>query len=168
MLSRLSVKRWLVLAVAFSAAGAPMCSQAQKNLHKRDVRAEVERVDRQWHDAELANDTTAMEKLLADDYLGVMASGHLITRAQQLQRMYTRQMEIRQLQFSDVKVKLLGGNAAIVTSLVQLDATMDGRAMQGMYRATRTYQRVPGTGWKLVYFNATRVRGEDAGGAPGH
>ena len=131
---------------------------ARHQHNKRDLRAEVEAVDKQWREAELNNDAVAMEKLLSDDYVGVTASGRVLTKAQQLDRMRSRESDIKRLDLSDVKMKLAGNNVAIVTSTVDLDATLDGRHVHGQFRTIRVYQRGPGGLWRVTNFEVTPAR----------
>lgn len=151
-------RRVLIAAAALAILAPVAPAFPARNPHKRDTRAEVEAVDQQWRTAELANDTVAMDKLLSEDYLGVTAGGRVMTKVQQLDHMRNRQSELDRLEFSDVKVKLLGMNAAIVTSLAELDGTIDGRPIHGQFRSLRAYRHVPGAGWKIVNSQATPLR----------
>jgi ketosteroid isomerase-like protein len=64
---------------------------------------------------------------------------------------------LTQLDTSDVKIKI-NGSTAIVTSLVQVEGTLDGTALRGRYRYTRIYQRLPNGAWKVTNFETTRIR----------
>ena len=153
MLFRFGSKRFAVLCAALLAF-ASMAAHASHVAHRRDTRAEVLATDKLWRTAELTNDTTAMEKLLSDDYVGITAGGRVLTKAQQLDRMRTRQTEMTRLDVSDMKVRLVG-SVAIVTSLTELDGTIDGRVTHGQFRSIRVYQRVSSGNWKIINFEAT-------------
>jgi ketosteroid isomerase-like protein len=127
------------------------------NRHKRDMRAEVEAADVAWRDAELSNDAAAIDRILSEDYLGITGTGQVVTKAQQLERVRSRQMQISHLQITDVKIKLLG-RTAVLTSRAELDGSIDGHPYTGMFRSTRVYQRTPAGVWKLTSFEATRIR----------
>ena len=160
------LRRWLtVAAIATAVAGPALALGPHRPRIKRDVRAEVEAVDQQWRKAELANDTSTMDKLLADDYLGVTAGGRMVTKEQQLDRMRSRQTDITRLDFSDVKVRLLDQAAAIVTSTAELQGTIDGHPVHGRFRSIRVYHRVAPEVWKLISFEATQMRPD--GSMPG-
>lgn len=126
--------------------------------HKRkDVyREQVEQMEQAWRAAQLANDVSAMDKLLSDDYIGITMSGQVVTKMQQLDRMRNRQLVLTRIDLDDVKVKLIG-TTAIVTSLVNIDGTMDGQNIHGTYRYTRVYTHLPSGSWKITNFEATRV-----------
>lgn len=140
---------------ALSAHAGPGLFQG-KVRHKRDVRAEVEAVDRRWVVAESTNDADAMEKLLSEDYLGISGNGQVLTRTQLLDRMRARTTTVKITDMQDTKVKLLG-TTAIVTSQATLDGNFEGHPAHGRFRSTRVYKRVAGT-WQLTSFEATPER----------
>ena len=61
-----------------------------------------------------------MDKLLSDDYLGITATGEVLTKTQQLDRMRDRKFVLTKLDISETKIKLVG-NIAIVTCLAQVE-----------------------------------------------
>ncbi len=132
---------------------------AQRRERKRVERVEIRVMESQWRDAQLSEDIPAMDRLLSDDFLGITAAGQVVTKAQQLDRMRSRQIAITKLDIADTKIKI-SGNLAVVTSLARLDGTSNGAPLRGAFRYTRVYQRSPGTGWKITNFEATRVPSE--------
>lgn len=137
---------------------------AQHHERKRVERVEILSLEEKWRQAQLSDDTGAMDKLLSDEFLGVTAAGQVVTKLQQLDRMRTRSLDIHQLDLSDTKIKI-SGNLAVVTSLARIEGTADGSPLHGAYRYTRIYQRQPGDGWKITNFEATHV-GRNGGGPP--
>jgi len=123
----------------------------------RTMRDQIEALETQWKKAILANDTETMDHLLSEDYLGITASGQVVTKPQQLDRMRSHNISITSLDVSDVKIKLISQHAAIVTSLAQVEGSNEGRSLHGSFRYTRVYQRIPNDGWKITSFEATRV-----------
>ncbi len=144
-------------------ATLPVC--AQRHERKRTERAEILKLEEAWREAQVTDDIGAMDKLLSDEFLGVTAAGQVVTKLQQLDRMRTRRIDIKRIDLSEAKVKI-SGNLAVVTSLAQLDGTSDGASLRGAYRYTRVYQRVPGAGWRITSFEATRVGGPAGAGSP--
>jgi ketosteroid isomerase-like protein len=147
--------RTLILALLVALVSVPM--YAGPHHGSRTMRDQIEALETQWKKAILANDTDAMDNLLSDDYLGITASGQVVTKPQQLDRMRTRNFALTSLEVSDVKIKLISQHAAIVTSLAQVEGTNEGHPMHGAFRYTRVYQRIPNDGWKITSFEATRV-----------
>ena len=146
--------RWVAAIMLVSFASPLVCGQHRE--HKRTERAEIASLEAEWRQAQLSDDVPMMDRLLSDEFLGITAAGHVVTKVQQLGRMRTRQLAIDRLDLSDTKIKI-SGNLAVVTSLAQVDGTSDGRPLRGAFHYTRVYQRVPGDGWKITNFEATRV-----------
>ena len=138
-----------------------LCAQKSPIHHKRKhlEREQIVALEQQWQQAMLANDVSAMDNLLSDDYLGISATGEVFTKVQQLDHMRDRQFVITGLETSDRKIKLVG-DIAIVTSLAQVDGTIDGQTLHGLYRYTRVYQRLPGGIWKITNFEGTPITHE--------
>ena len=118
---------------------------------------QVEKLEETRRIAQLNADVDVMDKLLSDDYVGITMNGMVVTKAQQLDRMRNRSLVISRIVLDDVKVKLIGTTTAVVTSLAEVDGTNDGTPMQGKYRYTRVYTRLPSGTWKITNFEATRV-----------
>ena len=131
---------------------------AQRREHKRAERAEIMQLEAEWQQAQISDNIPAMDRLLAEDFLGITAGGQVVTKAQQLDRMRTRQIELRRLDISDDKIKI-SGKLAVVTSLAQMEGSMEGHPVNGSFRSTRVYQWSYATGWRIASFEATRVPG---------
>ena len=138
-------------------AGSAQAQRAGKQPHgKRAIEHHVERLEEQWRQAQLANDTATMEKLLADDFIGITADGLVNTKEQQVQRIRTRDLALTKIDIAEMKVKV-AGPVAIVTSLVNVEGMSHGVPMSGFYRYTRVYQQQTNGAWKITNFEATRI-----------
>ena len=137
-------------------------------LHERkhDAKRQVEALEDEWRQAELSGDIATMDKLLADDYIGISMSGQVNTKTQQLDRMRTHKLVLTKIDIGETQVKLVGA-IAIVTSRAAVEGSDDGTAIQGTYRYTRVYQRRPSGDWKITSFEVTRVPGQSDRGS-GH
>lgn len=148
--------RIAVLLLVCAVAVAPIL-HAQKNQHHEHKHLEREQIvalEKQWQQAALADDVATMDKLLSDDYLGITASGEVLTKAQQLDHMRDKKLVLTQLQPSELKIKLIG-HIAIVTSLARVEGSSDGDTLHGDYRYTRVYQRMANGSWKITSFEVT-------------
>ena len=146
--------RWLFVVVIATLTSGEV--PAQHHERKRVERAEIATLEQEWRHAQLSENIPEMDHLLSDEFLGVTASGEVVTKVQQLDRMRTRAMDITRLDLADTKIKI-SGNLAVVTSLARLDGTSMGHPLSGYFRYTRVYQRNSGDGWKITNFEATRV-----------
>ena len=117
-------------------------------------------MEEKWKDATVKGDVTAMDHLLAEDFVGISWTGEVNTKDMQLDRLRNRTLVVRKMELSDSKIKIVGP-VAIVTSRAEIDATSDGRDATGAYRYTRVYQRTPAGTWKITSFEATRIPNPD-------
>jgi ketosteroid isomerase-like protein len=154
---------WSVAVVVTAAgfAASPAWAMHVPPLHalherKHDAKRQVEALEEKWRAAQLAGDISAMDNLLSDDYIGISMTGQVHTKAQQLDRARAHKFTLTRLDLGDMQVKLVG-SIAIVTSRAEVQGINDGTPVEGTYRYTRVYQRLPGGDWKITSFEATRV-----------
>jgi ketosteroid isomerase-like protein len=157
---------WVVLAATVFAL--PMLADGPHPKRKDQYKHQVEKLEEAWRIAQLNGDVEAMDKLLSDDYVGITMTGQVVTKMQQLDRMRNRITVLTKIKLDDVKVKLIGSTAAIVTSLAEVDGTSEGAVMHGNFRYTRVYLRLPSGAWKITNFEATRVGLPPSGGRHSH
>ena len=93
------------------------------------------------------NDVAALEKIYADDYTVVTATGDVQTKAQRLEAMKAGDLKFSGVAFTDVKVRTYGDTAvAIATSTGT--TTMKGAAADASYRVTFVANKGK-DGWRL-------------------
>src|SRR5271170_4326140 len=162
---RLVPSAMLLSAIAMGWSAPAFCAAWNQPLHekKHAARRQVEALEEQWRQAQLSGDVATMDKLLSDDYIGISITGQVNTKMQQLDRMRTHKFVLNKLQLGEMPVKLIG-SIAIVTSRAQVEGTNEGVAVQGTFRYTRVYQRLPSGVWKITSFEATRVPGSRESG----
>jgi ketosteroid isomerase-like protein len=131
-------------------AGSP---KAQKHESRR----EIDQLEDAWREAVMKSNTAEMDKLLADDYLAITASGTLQTKEQALANLRAGRTRFKTLDISDRKVRFYG-TTALVTSLAEVQGTTSDGEMSGSYRYTRVYVRDPQGTWKIVSFEASKIR----------
>jgi ketosteroid isomerase-like protein len=150
----------LLTAIVMGASAPAFCANWNEPLRekKHDAKRQVEALEEQWRQAQLAGDVAVMDKLLSDDYIGITMTGQVNTKSQQLDRMRMHKIALTKLDLGDRQVKLIG-SIAIVTSRAEVEGTNEGAPVKGTYRYTRVYQRLPSGGWKITSFEATRVPG---------
>jgi ketosteroid isomerase-like protein len=149
-----------VLAVSAGAAqstGASAQHAGPPRPHKHERRHEIDRLEDQWRDALMTSNTAQMEKLLADDYLAITASGTLQTREESLASMRAGQIHFATLDISDRKVRFYG-TTALVTSLAEVQGSTPDGDLSGSYRYTHVYVRDAQGAWKIASFEASRIR----------
>jgi ketosteroid isomerase-like protein len=127
--------------------------------HHDSAHKEIEALELDWRQAQLSNNVGEVDRLLADDYLGISANGTLETKADELTRRRSGTLHITQLDLSDIKVRIYG-DTAVVTSRADLVGKSGDRDISGRFRYTRVYSNRQGQ-WRIVSFEASRVSGEE-------
>jgi len=142
----------LVLAVCANSLYA-----GQQKPKKRDNRHEIEQLEEAWRNAALKSDTNAMSTLLADDYIAITSSGTLQTKAEALASLRSGRVHFTALDVSDRKLRFYG-KTALVTSKANVKASNGSSDLTGSFRYTRVYVLNPQGQWKVVSFEASRIR----------
>jgi ketosteroid isomerase-like protein len=150
----------IMVAVLALAAGAgatvPQTATPKAQKQKHEIRHEIDQLEDAWRQAALSSNTAAMEKLLADDYLAITASGTLQTKDQSLANLRAGKMHFTTLELSDRKVRFYG-TTALVTSLAEVQGSTGDGELSGSYRYTRVYARDAQGAWKIVSFEASKI-----------
>jgi len=148
----------LMLAPMF--AQAPSAKPAKPGMpraQKHESRHEIDQLEETWREAVLKSNTAGMEALLADDYMAITPSGTLQTKEQALASLRSGRVHFKTLNISDRKVRFYG-TTALVTSLAQVEGTAGEGSISGSFRYTRVYVRDAHGKWKIVSFEASRIR----------
>jgi ketosteroid isomerase-like protein len=124
---------------------------------KHESRHEIDQLEDDWRQAVLKSNTTAMDSLLADDYMAITASGTLQNKDQALANLRAGATHFVTLDLSDRKVRFYG-TTALVTSRAQVTGATPEGDLTGSYRYTRVYVRDARGKWKIVSFEASRIR----------
>lgn len=98
-----------------------------------------------------------MNSLLADDYMAITAYGTVQTRDEALANLRSGRWHVVSLDLYDRKVRFYG-RTALVTSTADVEGTSPDGNISGSYRYTRVYVRDLQGSWKIVSFEASRIR----------
>jgi ketosteroid isomerase-like protein len=142
----------LFLAVCATAlhAGIPR-SQKHENRHV------IDQLEDAWRNAVLKADVATMDALLADDYIAITPSGTLQTKEQTLTNLRFGTTRFVRIELSDRKVRFYG-TTALVTSRAEVTGSNAEGEISGSYRYTRVYVHDLRGSWKIVSFEASRIR----------
>lgn len=147
----------MLLPILMLSVWTPLLHAGRPGAQKHERRHEIDRLEEAWRTAVLNGNTTAMEALLADDYMAITASGTLQTKDQALANLRSGRTHIKSLDISDRKVRVYG-TTAVVTSLAEVQGTNAEGDFTGSFRYTRVYVRDVQGKWKIVSFEASRIR----------
>ena len=143
----------LTTGVAQSKANRPGMPRAERH----ESRQEILQLEQKWKDAVIARNVAAMDDLLSDDYIGITSSGTLESKEQTLANLKNGILSLRSIDMSDRKVRFYG-TTAVVTSKAEVSGNGEDGNLTGNYRYTRVYVRDPKGGWRVVSFEASRIR----------
>jgi ketosteroid isomerase-like protein len=146
---------WLAPHLPAQALSAPQAGMHRAEKH--ESRHEIDQLEETWRKAILNADISALDALLADDYMAITASGTLQTREETLNRLRSGRLHFSTLDLFDCKVRFYG-TTALVTSRATVIGTSPDGPMEGNFRYTRVYVRNKTGVWKIVSFEASRIR----------
>lgn len=135
-------------------------SWALPHREKSEIHKEIEALEEQWRLATVTNNIGEMNRLLADDYVGITSNGTVENKQQAVAQRSAGTVRITRLEITDMHVRVFG-DTAVVTSQAQLEGTNGTSDISGQYRYTRVYTRRLGQ-WKIVSFEASRMHDFDA------
>jgi ketosteroid isomerase-like protein len=147
----------LVLALAVCATALPA---GQPRGLKHENRHEIEGIETAWRNAVLKGDTSVLEGLMADDYMAITSSGTLENKEQALANMRNGAVHFKSMVFSERKLRFYG-TTALVTSRAEVSGKTADGDVSGNYRYTRVYVRDKEGKWKIVSFEASKIRDPD-------
>jgi hypothetical protein len=147
---------WISLvAVAMLAALAVTKAQTGGNS---DALAAVTKLENETVKADLANDKTFYEKVLADDWTGGDSGGTWFTKAEVLKMMDDPEHnKTNSEKISELKVRAYGNNTAVATYKDTYDSLIKGEHRTRTVIATDTFVKIGGE-WKAVAGHASQAK----------
>lgn len=155
-ISRRNLAPIVLFLLALPILGAPR-AHGMPGVQRHELRNEIYQLENAWRNAILKSDTAAMDSLLSDDYIAITASGTLQTKDETLASMRSGRLRITHLRISDRKLRFYG-HTALVTSIAQVEGVNANGSINGHFRYTRVYVRNARGEWKIVSFEASRIR----------
>ena len=144
------MKHTLVIAVMMLAATS--IALGQKHSTKRDQRRTVEqairRLDDQRIQAQVHADATALDRIYADDFIGVGPSGTVRTKPQVIADFTSGDLKFQSITTDEIQVRVYG-NTAVETGLSTMTGQDKGKDVPRDTRFTRVWVKQRGR-WRLV------------------
>jgi ketosteroid isomerase-like protein len=153
-------RRNCLSAVLLFLALGPCIAQAKSGMpraERHESRHEIDQLEQTWRDAIIHRNVQALDGLLAEDYIAIGANGMLQSKEQTLENLKSGSVRFNSIEVSDRKVRFYG-ETALVTSRAEVSGATPEGDMTGSYRYTRVYVRDPHGDWKIVSFEASRIR----------
>ena len=125
--------------------------------HHDGTHKKIEGLELEWRQAQVTNNVAELDRLLADDYLGISANGTLETKADELTKRRGGSFHTAHINLSGIKVRIYG-DTAVVTSKADVVGNNGDRDISGRFRYTCVYSDRLGQ-WRIVSFEASRISG---------
>ena len=111
----------------------------------------------QYRTALTNKDTAALEKIWADDYTFINASGTVVTKAERLANLKSGATSLDTIVTDpDMKIQIYGDDVAVAINRVTLKGQYSGKATSGQFQSSIVFVKMP-TGWQLVCNQITPV-----------
>jgi ketosteroid isomerase-like protein len=134
------------MALLSFAVGQPATPPESENgKSEKEVREMIEK----YRTALVQRDVSALEKIWADDYVFVNASGEVVTKAQRLANVKSGATKLESINKEENIAVRVYQNSAVATSRVAIKGKYGGQSTSGQYRSTHVWVKSP-TGWQLV------------------
>ncbi len=141
-----------IFAIAVVAFSAASIASGQEQGAIRDPRSEVEQVIRKLDNerikAQIHADAAALERIYADDFIGVGPSGTVRTKPQVISDFTSGDLRFQSITTDDVRVRVYG-NAAVETGRSTMNGQDKGKPVPPDNRFTRVWVKQQGR-WRLV------------------
>ena len=140
----------------------PVNSNSGDAVDTASIEAELLRIENDWPRAIKEKDLAAIGRVEADDIVIVYPDGSVGSKNRDLQDIATGNLTADEIEMSDLKVKVLDSDAAVVTGQTEMKngkyKTPDGKSqdISGRYRFVDTFARRNGE-WKLVAAMSTKI-----------
>ena len=140
----------LLTATLFAATMVPG-GQADERAPEKQVAA----LSEQHCKAAIKGDTTALDAVLADDWVVVGPTGEVTTKRQQEKKIKDGSLVFKAIDAKEVKVRM-HGDTAVVMGLYHIKATLNGREVDGVFRNTEVFAKQAGK-WRCIFNQVTPV-----------
>ena len=131
----------------------PFFGQAQADT--ASVQQTLMQMERDWGQAAAKNDTAAVDKFVADDWVGIDFEGKSITKAEAMADMKSGASTTQSYEIGPMKVRELG-NTAVVTGSDTEKSTYKGKDSSGKYVWTDVWVMRDGR-WQAVASQSVKV-----------
>jgi uncharacterized protein (TIGR02246 family) len=144
------MKQILVITVVVFLAAAIASGQVQGESkdQARAVEQAIRQLDNERIQAQIHADAAALDRIYADDFIGVGPSGTVRTKPQVIADFTSGDLRFQSITTDDVRVRVYG-NAAVETGLSTMNGQDKGKAVPRDTRFTRVWIKQQGR-WRLV------------------
>src|SRR5947207_13122198 len=121
--------------------------------------AELKTIEQQWLDAYMKSDPSFIKNLEAEDYSIIEPDGAVSTKDMDVKSVTNKTFVLKSATMSDFKCRMIGESVAVVTAMLKMSGTDDGKAFDGDFRGTDVFEKKGGK-WMAVASQLTKVEKE--------
>jgi hypothetical protein len=125
-------------------------------MNQEHAEQEVLRLADAWATAELRGDTTFLERILTDDYIGIGPLGFMLTKQEWLVRHQAGDLKYESFSLDEVKVRVYNNDAAVLTGRQVQNGAYRGNSIQAQFRTTLVFVRQQGQ-WQLASLQLSTI-----------
>ena len=144
------MKRTLVITVLVLTAGSIAFGQKQgaRGNSTRSVEQTIRQLDHERIQAQIGADAVALDRIYADDFIGIGPSGTVRTKPQVLADFTSGSLKFQSITTDDVQLRVYG-NTVVETGRSTMIGQDKGKAVPRDNRFTRVWVKQGGR-WRLV------------------
>jgi len=121
-----------------------------------DVEATIKKIEQELTDTIVKSDTSAFEKYLASDYLGVGPDGVTQNKSELLADIKSGTLKLESSTLSDMKVQVADPDMAVVVYRSTDKGTYKGKDITGQYRWLDVFVKRDGK-WQIAIDQGTQI-----------
>jgi ketosteroid isomerase-like protein len=142
------MRRTLVILVVTAASIAPGQAQNAPRASRKNVDQIIRHVDQDRIQAQIGADAAALDRIYADDFIGIGPSGVVRTKSQVIADFTSGNLRFQSITADDVRVRVYG-NTAVETGRSTMIGQDGAKPVPRDNRFTRVWVKQQ-RGWRLV------------------
>jgi hypothetical protein len=125
-------------------------------MNREHTEQEVLRQADAWANAELRGDTTFLEHILLDDFIGIGPLGFMLTKQEWVARHQAGDLKYESFSLDEVKVRVYNNDAAVLIGRQVQNGAYRGNTIQGQLRTTLVFVQQQGQ-WRLASLQLSTI-----------
>jgi hypothetical protein len=134
----------------------PTITLAKEKGTSADVEATLKKIEQETLDSLLKSDTSAFEKYLTSDYLGIGPDGVTQNKSELLSDIKSGTLKLESSTMSDIKVQVADPDMAVVVYRTNDKGTYKGKDVTGEYRWLDVFVKRDGK-WQIAIDQGTQI-----------